>query len=130
MPHPAKMDHYHGTGRRELAFSDLDLKYRLKHSAFIEICMPPMFEELERKFRMFALRQKGIVPIMFYLDFQAAPVPLAFGRDVETEYEVGVYRTLADERAGAPPRLLLDLRTVIQAHRGSGTSANRPRSAG
>jgi hypothetical protein len=82
-----------------------------------------MFEDLERKFRMFALRKKGIVPIMFYLDFQVTPVPLAFGRDVETEYEVGVYRTAAEERTGAPPRLLLDLRTVLKAHRGSGSAA-------
>ncbi len=113
------MDYYHGTSTARPAFGDLDLNYRLKTRAFIEICMPPMFSELERKFRMFALRKKGIAPIMFYLDFQAAATPLAFGRDVETSYTVAVHRAVRDS---GDVRLLLDLRSLLKAHRGSGSA--------
>ena len=118
------MDYFRGNGERGLAFSDLDQNYRLKHRAFIEICMSPVFEELERKFRMFTLRQKGIVPIMFYLDFHSTPTPLAFGRKVATEYRTSIHRTRREPVSGAPPRLLLDMQATIKAHRGSGSAAS------
>lgn len=121
---PIPMDRFSGTAERGLAFSDLDQKYRIKHRAFIEICMSPVFEELERKFRMFALRKQGIVPIMFYLDFLCEPTPLSFGRKVITEYETSVHRTQSEPGSSQPPRLLLDMRAAVKAHRGSGNAAS------
>lgn len=121
MPETETIDYFRGSGERGLAFCDLDQHYRLKHRAFIEICMSPVFEELETKFRMLALRQKGIVPIMFYLDFHASRTPIAFGRKVSTEYAVSIHRTESEN--GAPRRLLLDMRAKVKAHRGSGSAS-------
>ncbi|MCZ6556647.1 MAG: hypothetical protein O7A69_02590 [SAR324 cluster bacterium] len=123
MPHKNRMDYFSGSGRAELNFGDLDLNYRLKTRAFIDICMPPMFTGLERRFPMLALRKVGIAPIMYYVDLQAGAAPLAFGWDVRSSFSVSIQRAMRGSAAEGGSRLFLDMRSTLQAHLGSGSAA-------
>ena len=123
MSEQAPQDYFRNTGQSRLAFNAVDLKFFLKMRSFIEIAMPPMFAHLEREVGMFSLRQKGIAPIMFFLDFHALPLRLSFGRPVETESRISVHRHVSEGKDGTPgrSRLLLDMRADLKAYEGKPT---------
>jgi hypothetical protein len=115
------MDQIDGIGEHRISFEEIDQRYRLKMRAFIKLCMPPVFTDLERRFNLEMLRRRGIVPILFYLNFESRDVPVAFNRMARLTHQVRLCRSVT-ERPGQGPheRLLLDMRIQVHATSGSG----------
>jgi len=110
---------FEGTGSQRLAFSDLDQRFELKIRGFIEAAMPPIFNALEKEFSLFQLRQEGIAPIMFYLDFEATPMRAAFGRPIESENKITLRSHIRPNRSGGTEsRLIMDMEAELFAFAG------------
>lgn len=112
------LDAVTGAGETPSHFGALDMSYRLRMRAFVEICMPPIFASLNARLKMMSLRKKGIAQIMFYLDFASGPTPIAFGRKLSVQHTMKLHRSITDDdnrpaRSGTE-RLLLDSRSVIR----------------
>ncbi len=114
------MDFIEGQGTAKLDFGDLDMRYFLKIRTHIDLCMPHVFRDLARRFDMLHLGNAGIVPLMFYLNLEVAPLPLAFGRDMTSSHRIGIHRHRGDKPDGSRDRLLLDSRAVFRAPAGAG----------
>lgn len=120
------MDSLTGSAKVRTGFGHLDLSFRLRMRAFIDICMPPMFGELERRFPMNSMRRSGIASVLYFVDFRNTPTPLSFSRSLHTEFALRLYRSCSDA-AGRPvapgqgrQRLLFESRTRIRGRRHAG----------
>lgn len=116
-----------GRGEARLSFEDIDQHYQLKIAALIELCMPSIFKGLERRFDLAGMRAEGIVPIMFFLQFETYPQALIFASPVETAYHVRLRRSVMPgppgASAGKVERLLLDMEAEVRAREGDGDPA-------
>jgi len=105
------LDSLADTGRAVASFEHLDQTYRLKLRGFVDLAMTPVFVNLHRQVDYFALRREGITAVMYFLDFQAAPDKLVFGRPVAVHHDTRLYRARTPDfrRPAGPPveRLLL-----------------------
>ncbi len=113
-----------GEGKTPTGFEQIDMNFNLRMRAFIGICMPPMFRHMEKRLSMMDLRQQGIAPILFYVDFRSTNAPLAFARSLLTRHEMRLKRSItdADNRPASAgrERLLLDSETRISGRRQAG----------
>jgi hypothetical protein len=113
------LDALTGVSDVSATFDHLDMSYRLRMRAFIGICMPPIFATMNSHFGMMALRAQGIAPIMFFLDFQGGPTPIAFGRKLTVEHRLQLFRSIADAdhqpASEGTQRLLLVSESSIRA---------------
>lgn len=120
----APLPYLEGKGEGRLSFEDIDQHYHLKINALIELGMPSIFKALERRFDLSTMRTEGIVPIMFYLEFETYPQPVLFGSRVETDFRVRLRRSVIPgppkASAGKVERLLLDMGVNVQARESSG----------
>jgi hypothetical protein len=117
----ARMDQCSGSGKYPVSFEEIDQRYHLKMRAFIKLCMPPVFKDLERHFDLEAMRRRGIIPIMFHLTFESSDIPLVFLSVARMTHQVRLCRSVTEPPGAAPiERLLLDMRIQIHAPRGSG----------
>jgi hypothetical protein len=111
-----------GSGQNRLSFEHIDQQYQLKVRSFIGLCMPPTFGHLEQAFDLRGLRAEGTIPIMFFLQFETYPQPLAFGGRVETHHKVYLRRSVVPgppgHSAGKVERLLLDMHIDVNAREG------------
>lgn len=118
------MDQFEGGGQDRIAFEEIDLRYHLKMRAFVKLCMSPVFADLERRFRISAMRDRGIVPIMFHLAFENTDIPIVFLSVARMTHQVRLCRSVTPRPEGPPvERLLLDMHIQIHARRGSGDPA-------
>ena len=90
------LDALSGASQSPAHFDLLDMTYRLRMRAFVGLCMPPIFANLEAQLRMMSLRKKGYAPIMFHLDFRSGATPVAFGRALENAHTLKLYRSITD----------------------------------
>ena len=90
-------------------FDWLDMKYRVRMRAFVSLCMPPVFSNLESQIKMMALRKQGYAPIMYFLDFRSGTTPIAFGRALENSHTLRLCRSAAEQR------VFLHSRSVLRA---------------
>jgi hypothetical protein len=123
MTEAEQQDYLEGRGETRISFEEIDQRYTLKMRAFIKVCMPPIFQDLERRARMFKMRQRGIAPIMFHLVFENTPTPLVFNSRLETEHKVSLRRSVTpDAKApgGETVRLLLEMESRLTGRPGSG----------
>jgi len=114
--------HLSGVGRSRLHFEDIDQRYHLKIRSFIRLCMTGVFITLEQECDLESLRAEGVIPIMFFLQFESEPRPLSFGGKVETPFQVRLCES-GDESATSGPdmkRLLLDMTIDVKAQEGMG----------
>lgn len=120
------MDALTGEDQGRITFEEIDQHYHLKTRSFIRLCMSPVFRDLDRRLDLKALRADGVIPIMFYLQFESYPIPLAFNAKVRTEHSVRLCRAQAPGRDGQPgaggERLLLDMEIAVSAEGGLGDS--------
>lgn len=120
------MDAITGEDQGRLTFEEIDQHYHLKTRSFIRLCMSPVFKNLDRNVDLESLREAGIIPVMFHLQFEAYPVPLAFNAKVRTNHTVRLCRARAPGRDGRPgaggDRLLLDMDIAVSAEGGLGDS--------
>jgi len=112
------LDSFKGTSEGRAGFGELDLNHNLKARAFINLCMGQAFSGLEKRVKLFRLREQGITPIMYYIDIQAAPTPISFGRPLTVDYEIKLQRS----GEGAERRLLLNFDSVVTGYRSVGVS--------
>ncbi|HUJ75507.1 MAG TPA: hypothetical protein VL359_11640, partial [bacterium] len=72
------------------------------------------------------LRQAGIVPIMFYLQFENTPSHLVFQSELESDHEILLCRSTSTDPATGKEtqRLLLDMRVQLTGRQGSGNPAS------
>ncbi len=128
MPETSLLESLRGTSREKVGFSGLDMKYNLKIRSFLDICMPAAYAHLQRQFKLFSMRDKGIAPVMNYVDLESSAVPIAFGRGLEIDYEVRLHRAGGENGEGAAgggnraARLQFNLDVKITGFRGSGDS--------
>lgn len=124
MKQEVPMDYFSGSGSSRPAFSHIDMKVRLKMRGFIELSIPPMFADLAARFGLRSMWEKGISPILFYLDLNTSPTPLIFGHPVESRHRIALKRhegrPAADSAAaaagqGGPPRHLLEMESRLWA---------------
>ncbi len=121
----ALMDQFEGSGKDRISFEEIDQRYHLKMRAFVKLCMTPVFADLERRFRISAMRDRGIVPIMFHLAFENTDIPIVFLSVARMTHQVRLCRSITPRPEGPPvERLLLDMRIQIHARRGSGDPAS------
>lgn len=125
MPKNSKLDAIEGSGSVAVSFEELDMRSMLKIRGFIEICMPPIFEDLNRRHNFFSLRKKGVTPIMFSLDFHAPSIPVAFGRHVTSNHKISVHRSVSENPKSGKPveRLLLNMESILTGPLGSGDAS-------
>jgi len=120
----APLPYVEGSGEGRLSFEDIDQQYRLKIRAFIRLCMPPVFSSLEHQFDLKSLRAEGTVPIMFFLQFETLPQPLAFFARTRTEHRVYLRRSVVPGPHGAAvgqvERLLLDMNINVSSQGSDG----------
>jgi hypothetical protein len=113
-----------GSGEGRLSFEDIDQQYQLKIRSFVDLCMPPVFSSLERQVDLKTLRDEGIIPIMFFLQFESDPQPLTFFGRVGTAFQVHLRRSVVSgpegASAGRVERLLFDMHIEVSGQEGSG----------
>ena len=123
-PTDAPMPRLEGKGKGQLGFEELDQHYQIKIRSMIKLCMPPIFGALDRQFAVNSMRAEGTIPVMFYLEFESYPQPLAFNGRQEVDYQVALKRSVTPappERGGSPvQRLLFDMHMDLSAEEGSG----------
>jgi len=90
-------DHVAGSAKVPVAFEHLDMAFHLRMRAFIPICMPAMFADVEQRLPMSGMRRQGITNILFYVDFESADEAIAFGRSLHTDYQLRLFRSCTDE---------------------------------
>lgn len=119
-------DFLEGSAQARAGFAYLNLNFQLKMRPFIELCMPAAFAEMERFFSLFAMREHGIVPIMFLVEFEAGPMRLAFGRPINNDYRIGFLRHVGEggRDGGRRERLVMVFSSTLTAHGSTGDSAN------
>jgi hypothetical protein len=118
------MDQYEGSGRFLPSFEEIDQRYHLKMRAFVRLVLPPIFFDLEKRFALSSLRQRGIWPIMFNLTFENSDVPLILNKPARVDHRVRLRKSVTPQPQGAPlERLLLEMEAQIFAARGSGDPA-------
>lgn len=93
-----ELDHLAGSAKVATAFEHLDMHFRLRMRAFIPICMPAMFADVEQRLPMSGMRRQGITNILFYVDFEGSDETIAFGRSLHTDYQLRLFRSCTDER--------------------------------
>ncbi|HYW91533.1 MAG TPA: hypothetical protein VFA95_03555 [Gammaproteobacteria bacterium] len=131
MDEPGKMiDSLTGQAKVPTTFEQLDMAFRLRVRGFVDICMPPMFGELERRFPMTGMRRLGIAPVLYFVDFRNTSASLSFGRSLHVDFALRLYRSHSDHE-GRPvspgtgsERLMFESRTRIRGRRQSGGRAN------
>lgn len=90
------LDALSGASKSPAHFDLLDMTYRLRIRAFVGLCMLPIFANLEAHLKMMSLRKQGYAPIMFHLDFRSGATPIAFGRALDNEHTLKLYRSITD----------------------------------
>ncbi len=105
-----------GEGKTPTGFEQIDMNFNLRMRAYIGICMPSMFGHMEKRFSMMQLRQDGIAPVLFYVDFRNTNKPLAFARSLVTNHELRLRRSHGERG----DRLILDSTTRIRGRRQGG----------
>lgn len=112
------LDFISGIGKSPAHFDILDMMYRLRMRAFVGLCMPPIFAGLEQHLKMMPLRRSGYAPVMFFLDFRSGLTPIAFGRALQSEFSLRMYRSITDANnqpaVEGTERLLFDCHVTLQ----------------
>ncbi len=120
-------DHISGKGSGYLGFEETDQRYHVKLRAFVKLCMPPVFDALEREYALNDLREDGIVPIMHYLEMESFPQAVAFNSHAECAFGVWLRRSVIPgppgASKGAVERLNLDMQVDVSAPQGHGDPA-------
>ncbi len=113
-----------GGGELPASFWELDMNNQLKLKSFVPLGMPFVFRNLHKTFNLFTMRKRGLVPIVYHMDFRSTLVPVAFGSQVQSRHEVKVCRhtpSEADAAAGKDrERLLEEIRIRFQGRRSMG----------
>lgn len=119
----AQQESCSGVEHSRVGFEDVDMRYQLKTRHLIKICLPPVFDALNREFRLKPMREQGIAPIMFDLRFGAEPRPIAVFGKLEAHYEVKLFRSVTPSSEPDAPtldRLMLEMNVQVRAEAGSG----------
>lgn len=120
----APLPYLAGSGERRLSFEDVDQHFHLRIRSLIGLCMPPVFGDLERRFDLAGMRRAGIIPVMYYLEFETFPQPLVFFGRVRMDYELRLRRSVIEGPGGNPAgrveRLLLDMHIAVSGQQGRG----------
>ena len=89
-----------GVGELPASFWELDMHNHLKLKSFVPLGMPFVFRNLHKTFNLFTMRKRGLVPIVYHMDFRSMLVPVAFGSQVQSRHAVKVCRYTPSEEDG------------------------------
>lgn len=124
-----RADYIAGSAKVPVAFEHLDMALHLRMRAFIPICMPAMFADVERRFPLSRMRRQGITNILFYVELESTDAAIAFGRSLHTDYELRLFRSCTDERnrpaarGSGTERLLFESHSRVRGRRQSDAGA-------
>ena len=125
-----RLERIEGAEQAYVNFSHIDMNAHLKLDAYIEMCLPKNFANIEKHFDMLALRKQGVWPIPYYINIHTTPQPIGFAHPVHLQHKTLLRRHVTEQslpqtaQTEQVDRLFYDLSTHITAHESIGSAEN------
>lgn len=102
----------------EPQFSSLDQHLRLKMRGFVDLFISPLYKEMIRHTTMSDLREAGVFPVVYYIDFESLPVPCNLWPH-HLDYTMGLKRISRPHKGLEGDLLVLDIAATLAGRKSS-----------
>jgi hypothetical protein len=114
------MDHLHGSSRSTLAIADLDAGFRIQIQTLLRLALPAMYADVASHIDVAAMRKRGQISVISYIELAAAAVPLAVAGTIEIDRETRLCELSGVTPGHARARLGIEVRFGFRSQPGTG----------
>lgn len=114
------MEHLHGSSRSTLAIADLDAGFRVQVQTLLRLALPAMYADVASHIDVAAMRKRGLVSVISYIELAPAAVPLAVAGTIEIDCVTRLCELSGVGPGHARARLGLEVRFGFRSQPGTG----------